>query len=200
MSNDIVNEIQKEYPIQNNNKGVFAEDVYDAFSKIEKIIKNFDSCDNIKIKNIALDMSFTLPKLENFIKKYYFKKNGIYQGLIINSKKLKKNNIKIQKIWKNNIKMQSDNFKLFIEKNKNVLANKNFNLEIRKNNSIPFFHGFLINDEHLILSLLEVDDDNYIDGGDSCYHYYTNKDETGKYYIKIYKQWFKYFWENSDEI
>jgi hypothetical protein len=189
----------------NIGKELIQYNIHDGLKLMAKCIgEEFSSGhSDIEIKNIALDLGVTWPRLQSFILEY-LNNNKItsmaYQGLIMNPEISQRVNIKIPEDFLNTINMSEENYKQFIQIQEEYLSQNNFSIVLKRNNFLPLVHGVLINQRHLIWSFLEIDEKGEINGGNKIYNYSTPDDPVGQYHIDTFTNWFDHFWKCGNEI
>ena len=187
--------------VSNTGNLVFDEILPNVDAVKAKILKLIDESKTshkpLRIDNFGLDLE-TIGSMfrYTFIKKIT-KRDVIYRGLIIDPDS---KNIEKVCVGKSNLSQNVASNVISQVKKMIRTGESESSIQITSYDQPPVIHGFLIDEEHLLLSFTAFYGKGLI-GGSSPY-IYIKKDVTSEFkesFFKTYCSWFEFWWENGTQ-
>jgi len=183
------NKIENSVNHENDRVITIFKSYHETFLQVEKTIEKLYSDKPLNIKFFVPTMYFMWNSIENIIRN---KKNLKIEIAIINFEN--EDITSFNKNFKQNAEKSFEMINNYTKINYETLKANNNSIDIFLYNHIPVNTGTLVNDEYLFSTYNAWSfDDNLRPGGDefTCLLYHSGS-ETGKYYIKMFNNWFEY--------
>ncbi len=160
-------------------------------SKLLHIIKNNNTSRTLKIDNFGLDLETVITLFNYTLNSKLMKRDVEYRGLIISP-----DSEDIKKICNGDSNLCQNTAKKSIEYLRKIKlkSNTNISIELYSYDKPPIIHGFLIDDEYLIIGFTHFESGGLV-GGATPY-LYIERDKNSQFkedLFTTYKTWF-HFW------
>lgn len=154
------------------------------------------------VHNIALDMEITWPMLKDRIIENPAVENVIWRSLMIdpNSEVIK--DITSRTVYTEAARKNQDEIMDACEASKAEMERRQIKFECRAYQSVPSIHGFLVNENVMLLTLCGLSSDGKLVGRPNPYWRFERavSSETATHFFKVFEDWFSYHWSKGRRI
>lgn len=199
---DIAQKIRKEglYQEPRGPKGVTA-----VPQALEELIATARAdVEPVKIRNIALDMEATWPLVHDMLLSRENIENITWLSLMIDTQSKKIQKVSSDTVSVSKARKVEKEIKKFCEQNQTTLKQRKIRFECRAYDEIPTLHGFLFNDDVVLLSLCAIRN-NKLFGMPNPYLRLSRpghplRDEAALHFIEAFESWFEHRWRSARQV
>ena len=80
------------------------------------------------------------------------------------------------------------------------LIDRKIDFQLRLYRSIPFVHGFMLNESYLLMTLLKRDPEGHLIADHNSYFRFAARNETNEHTFVAYSTCFNYGWERGKPV
>lgn len=153
---------------------------------------------NAVVKNIALDMEMTWPFLTEHVIDKESVRDFTWRSLMIDPDSSVIRELSSATVDPAEARRKANLIKKWCKPRKDKLASRGVEFDCRKYESVPFVHGFLFNDEELLVTLCGLDSDGKLIARPNPYLRFVKGTED--HFLRAFGQWFDYHWEKNRRV
>lgn len=163
---------------------------------MQEVARRWKRKEHVRVDNFALDMEVTwAPVRDALLTKSTHDLS--WRSLMLDPGWLPFRDFQSQTVSVSQAKTNIRNIQSFFKESESSLKPRKITFACRAYRSVPFVHGFLVNDSFLLMTLLKRQKDGKVVALDNSYLRFPARNETNEHTIRAYSDWFNHAWETS---
>jgi len=152
--------------------------------------------EHVTVCNFALDLEATWGPLRDALSSPS-PENLTWRSLMLDPEWPGFRDISSDTISIERAKANAAEIRRFFGKKGEELKRRNITFECRTYRSVPMIHGFMVNDDFLLLTILKRRRDGRVESLDNSYLRFPARNETTEHMIQAFTDWFDHAWAQS---
>ena len=155
--------------------------------------------ETVRVDNFALDMEVTWGPLRATMTDPHTP-NLVWRALMLDPKWDGFRSFASDSISIDQARTNLDKIPQFMTAEAQNLSARNIDFNLRLYRSIPFVHGFLLNESYLLMTLLKRDSEGHLISDHNSYFRFAARNETNEHTFVAYSTCFNYEWEQGEVV